>query len=317
MVTNWRSSSPRWAVVTIAARGLPVRSAQHRPDVQRRAAHPRGERRRGEQTVEPHGERGAVLGREELVELEHAELADRRGLHPADERRQVGAEALAPRVVDQVGQQDVLAARQRVGVDADEAEQAADEPVDLVADGLRVAHVRRRDERADDVQPDPAARSRRVDRHRRRVAQRADRRCRPCPNRRGPWSTPRPGRRRTRRTDLPALWASPGLTHGSKSAGARFGERQAQVGQIALRVDQQHRHAGGQRRLDEHDAEPGLARAGHADDHAVGGQVARRQVDEVIGALVRRRIDAAAHEEVGHVAEGTPLAGRRLSQRWL
>ena len=42
---------------------------------------PRRERRRREQAVEPHRERGAVLRREERVELEHAELAQRRLLH--------------------------------------------------------------------------------------------------------------------------------------------------------------------------------------------------------------------------------------------
>ena len=79
----------------------------------------------------------------------------------------VGRSRLRPAVhalMDQVGQQDVLAARQRIGVDADEAEQAADEALDLVADDLGVAHVGRRLQRADDVQPDarrwsPACRS--------------------------------------------------------------------------------------------------------------------------------------------------------------
>ena len=100
-----------------------------------------------------HGERRAVLRREELVELEHAELADRRLLDHADERRQVEAAPAGPRVVDEVGQQDVLAARQRVGVDADEAEQPGDEALDLVADDLGVADVGRRLQRADDVRP--------------------------------------------------------------------------------------------------------------------------------------------------------------------
>ena len=73
-------------------------------------------------------------------------------------------------------QQDVLAARQRVGVDADQAQQPADEPVDLVADDLDVAHVGRRPQRADDVDADAAARARRVDRE--VGAGRAARRCR-------------------------------------------------------------------------------------------------------------------------------------------
>ena len=61
-----------------------------------------------------------------------------------DQRGQVEAAALLPLVHDQVAEQDVLAARQRIGIDADEAEQTAHEPLDLVADGLGVAHVGRR-----------------------------------------------------------------------------------------------------------------------------------------------------------------------------
>ena len=54
-----------------------------------------------------------------------------------------------PRVLDQVGEQDVLAARQRVGLDADQAEQAGDVPLDLVADDLGVVdagHLQRTDD---------------------------------------------------------------------------------------------------------------------------------------------------------------------------
>ena len=292
--------------------GLAVGRAQHRPDVQRRAAHPRAERRRGEQAVEPHGERGAVLLREELVEVEHAELAQRRGLDQADQRGQVEAGAAAPGVVDQVGQQDVLAAGQRVGVDADEAEQATDEAVDLVADRLGVAGVGRGGERADDVQPDPAARPRRVDRQRRGVAQRADRRPAHAPvaEALGPQRGLVGGEVGDRLAGaLGVAGVDPRLEVGR---GERR-ERQAQVGEVALRVDQEDGHAGGEHRLDEHHAETGLARPGHPDDHPVGGQVARRQVDESIGALVRRRVDVAAHEEVGH-ARG-PYSDAFVSRR--
>ena len=41
---------------------------------------------------------GPVVGREELVELEHAELAERRLLHLAHQRAEVQRPALRPRV---------------------------------------------------------------------------------------------------------------------------------------------------------------------------------------------------------------------------
>ena len=67
------------------------------------------------------------------------------------------------------------------------------------------------------------------------------------------------------------------------------GEQQAEVGEVALGVDQQGRDAGVEALLDQHDAEAGLARAGHADDHAVRRQVAGGDRDGLLAALVRRR----------------------------
>ena len=104
--------------------------------------------------------------------------------------------------------------------------------------------------------------------------------------------------------DTPAFWASPSLIHGRKSAGARSGNEQAQVGEVALRVDEQARHAGAERLLDEHDAEAGLARPGHAHDHAVRGEVAASA--GVTPSAVRwwvRRVDDRAEVQVSHAAD--------------
>ena len=68
--------------------------------------------------------------------------------------------------------------------------------------------------------------------------------------------------------------------------GGEIGEREAQVGEVALRVDEQCRQAGGQDLFDDHDAETGLARAGHAHDDAVGGEVCGFEPDVPAGALV-------------------------------
>ena len=76
------------------AAGRAVGGVEQRLHVERLARRPRSERRGGEETVELHRQRGAVLGGEELLQLEHAELADRRLLHLADQRRQVERLAL-------------------------------------------------------------------------------------------------------------------------------------------------------------------------------------------------------------------------------
>ena len=96
-------------------------------------------------------------------------------------------------------------------------------------------------------------------------------------------------RRRTRRGSRRPPWPGASSTHGRKSAGARPGNvRQRLVrspfGSISSVGMPAARHL-----LDQHDAETGLARAGHADDHAVGRQVLGLEADVVAGALVGRR----------------------------
>ena len=73
----------------------------------------------------------------------------------------------------------------------------------------------------------------------------------------------------------PARCASPSLIHGRKSDGRSSGNVRREVREVALRIDDERGHARQQRLLEQHDAEAGLARPGHADDHAVGREVAR------------------------------------------
>ena len=101
-------------------------------------------------------------------------------------------------------------------------------------------------------------------------------------------------------TPAALAWAS--SIHGRKSAGRKLRERQAEVGEIALRIDQQCREPGPQHLLDQHDAEAGLARAGHADDHAVRRERVGADPHVVAGALVRRRVDRSTEEQLCHPA---------------
>ena len=284
------------------AAGAAVRRAQHGADVQRDAEHPRPERRRGEQPVEAHGERQAVLRREELVRLEHTQLADRRVHHHADQRRQVQVAAGFPLVVDEVAEEDVLPAGQRVGVDADQAEQAADEALDLVARGLRVGASGRGGERADDVQADAAVGPGRVDGEVGGGAQGGD-----AVRADAPTGEPlRPQLRLGGRElgDGLAVLRGVALVHPRLEVRRGEGrEREAQVGEVALRVDQEGRHAGIEGLLDEHDPEAGLAGPGHADDDPVGGEVAAGQRHVGVRALVCSRVDQPAEEEVSHAGD--------------
>ncbi len=284
---------------------LAVCGPQQAADVERRAVGPGRERGRGQQPVQLDGERRAVGGREELVELEHAQLAHRRLLHLADQRAQVERLALRPGRLDEVAEQDVLARRERVGGDADQAEQAGHVALDLVADHLHVAHVGGGLERAHDVERHARRRARRVDGEADRVPQRLDAVGRDAPA--GQAVLPGAGLLLGERVRCePGLLRVPVVDPGAEVGRGQVGERQAEVGEVALGVDQQAGHAGGQRLLDEHHAEPGLAGPGHAHDHAVGREIAGPHHRRGAVALVRSRIDQLAEVQVSHGGDCRP-----------
>ena len=109
----------------IATRGLPA--GVYRSSTRCRAArpHPVLEPRRGQQVVQPHRQREAVLRRDRTIRVEHADALHRRLLDLLDQRRRGrGLCPLCHACARIVREQDVLAALDRVGVDAEQAEQA-------------------------------------------------------------------------------------------------------------------------------------------------------------------------------------------------
>ena len=185
-------------------------------------------------------------------------------------------------------------------VDPDEAEQAGHEPLDLVGDRLGV--VGRRDlQRSDDVQLDARPGSGGVDREVAGVAQRLDLLGPVAPA--GEAVRPRLGLGGGEVVGRLAGGLGLALVDPrAERGGVEVGERQAEVGQVALRVDEQGRDPGAQHLLDEHDAEAGLARAGHPDDDAVGRQISRVDGQLGAGALVLGGVDQAAEVQVSHDA---------------
>ena len=75
-------------------------------------------------------------------------------------------------------------------------------------------------------------------------------------------------------------------------------EREEQIGQIALHVDHEHRHARAERLFDEHRHEARLAAAGHADDDAVG--------DEVMGGQEQGSRRGGSAERLRRAETGSP-----------
>ena len=197
----------------------------------------------------------------------------------------------------------MLSAGQRIRFDAHQAQQPADEPVDLVAHGLGVAHVGRRLQRPDDVQPDPGRRTGGVDGEVHPRAQRTDVGAAEVPA--GETIGPRRGLGRRELGHGLAGLGRVALVHPRlEIRGREVREGEAEVGQIALRVDEQRGHAGAQGLLDQHDAEAGLAGTGHAHDHAVSGEIAgAHDRGGVLGPLAGGGVDRSAQEEVSHVAQ--------------
>jgi hypothetical protein len=78
------------------------------------------------------------------------------------------------------------------------------------------------------------------------------------------------------------------------------------------------RDAGEERLLDQDDREPGLAGAGHAQDHAVGRQVARPDDQPVSAGLARLQVEGEAEVEVRHGASLKPAwaSADRLVPTW-
>ena len=245
------------------------------------------------------------FGGKNVSTSKHAELAHRRGLDLADQRREVEVAPCPPGVLDQVREQHELPARERVGLDADQPEQARHGALDLVAQRLRLGlpGERRRLQRADHVQRHAGVRAGRVDRRLGGVAQRAD--------------ALRPDALRGQ-SRLPVRRGLRGELVGRDPRGARVvladpraevgrrevGEGEQQVAHVALRVEDERRHAREERLLEQHDPEPRLAGARHADDHAVRGQVLGLDDGRAAGG-----IGEGPEEQLRHPASLCPVCG--------
>src|SRR6185436_10777501 len=103
--------------------------------------------------------------RKECLEVEGAHLGERGALDLPDELHEVEVAALAPRGLEELREQDVLAAPERVRLDAKEPEKARRGGADPLPEELHVvAHGRGwRRERLDDRDRQPRSAARGVD----------------------------------------------------------------------------------------------------------------------------------------------------------
>jgi hypothetical protein len=108
-------------------------------DVERHAAPPRAERRAGDDGVELLRQLQPVLTREEGVDVEVADLGERRIDHRGDEPFQGEVFAVGERLAQQAGEQDGGGIGERIGVAPDEAQQRRHRADDVLPQPLGVA----------------------------------------------------------------------------------------------------------------------------------------------------------------------------------
>ena len=202
---------------------------------------------------------------------------------------------LAQAAPEDAREQDVLAALDRVGVDPEQRQQAGRDRADLIAHGLRVGAIGGRRERAEHRDGQAGVAAGRVDREVGGVAQALDARAvlAPVCEALGPHLGLRLGEVVGRGAGLGGVVL---VDPGPEVLRAQRREGEHEIGQVALGVDHDRRHAVERGLLDDADAEPRLARARHADADGVRGQVLR--VVEDVAVLQRLGLDVVRLAEV-------------------
>ncbi len=265
--------------------------------VERVAAHPCREAGRCQQVVERQRQLEAIRRREEGVEIERADAANRWRLHESDQARQVEVLPRLPGGLDQLRDEDVLARANGIRIDPDEPQKARCGNPDLLPEQVAALHDRGPGGAEGGQYREPASRvaARREDAKVRAVAESGDPLAGLAPF--GEAVLPEPclscrelGLRLARSLRLGRV--DPGL----EVCGPQFGERQQEVRQIALGVDDQGRYSVESRFFQKRNAKPRLAAARHADANGVCRQVLR-VVDEGF-VTERRRFEIVPFPEV-------------------
>ncbi len=166
------------------------------------------------------------LGRIERFQVEHAHLRERRSLDLLDERGQVEVLTGRPGRVEQVGEQDVLPALDRVGVYAHQAQEARGRGADAVAQRFLVVADRRGgcSERLQDAHRQAGGRARGVDGEVGRVFQALRSVPASCPQSASPFFQVSACCWANSSGDTPFLLASSSLTQGRKSSARSSGK---------------------------------------------------------------------------------------------
>ena len=285
---------------------LPCGRSEERGNVERVALGPHLEAGRGQQRVEGQRKGETILRRKERIDVDDPDSGHRRLLDGLHQSREVRALAGVPRGLKHGGQQDMLAALHRLGVNARQRKQARHRRLHTLADDLGIVG-RGPGERSEHGHWAARGAARRVDREIGRLAQ---------PRNTGAVLSPVaqplfPARRLVGcevRARLPRPLGFLAVDPGLEIRARERREGQEQVGEVTFRVDDDGGYAVDRGFFDESDAEAGLAAARHADDQGVRDQVPRVVEDRLRfnawrgGAGPTPKIEHTKLLEVSHTA---------------
>ena len=252
---------------------------------------------RGEQVVQRHDESPALTCGEKILDGEHADFLEGRLLHRGDEAGEVGGLSVFPSLLENGGEQTEFAALQRVGIDPEESEQAGGRALDPLGEQFGVArHLGgRRFERAQNGERDPRVAPRRVDGDLALLAQGRNAFRSLTPLREAVLPFFRLGGREIGQRDA-GLAGILLIDPRQKVVARHVRESEQEVSQVALRVDHQRGDAVHGGFLEQGKTQTRLAAPGHANAHAMGGQVARIVKQRRLAGLAVR-VDLAAEVE--------------------
>ena len=255
---------------------LTLSVVKHSLQVDRLPLGPGLHRRCGEEVVELHGQLVAVLCGEEGLHVEHPNAHEGRRLDFLDELGDIQSAALLPRRLQDRRKQDVLPALQRIGIEAQQIEQAGGCCANPLSEHIGVFEDRpgRRVKGSQDGNRNPGVAAGGVDNELRRIPKPPY--ARPVLPPLGQPVAPQDGLLfRVLGGAQPLLAGIVFINPGQKVLRFQFREGEQEIGQIPFRID----YDGGDgiygRLLEQADAQAGLAAAGHADTDRMRQQVLR------------------------------------------
>lgn len=238
--------------------------------------HPPLKARSCQQVVDSHGELETILRGKEGIELHNAHLLHRWALNRPDQAAQIEATSLGPEIAENGRKQDVLAALDRVGVDAQEAEQAGGRCRDPIAKQIALVsdRLRGRGKRRQNRNRPARVTARSVDRELRRVLQPLDAFTRlAVPSEALLPECSLLGGEFIRRKVLAQCVVL--VDPGAEILGRQTRKGEQEIAQISLRIDDDGGNSVQGSLFEQADAQPGLAAARHAHAHGVGHEILR------------------------------------------